>query len=437
MIRTLFLILLISYCNWKSAVIEGQNSSVPISSENNRSPEACFGGELRGRLRNFNVINFGDVSASENDYDTYLNLRASFFSDLYLNRTFSIYTQVCSATTIGKDNTSSSDKDILGLSQAFADIRLHSLPVGFQVGRQLINLGSGRIFGTSDGPNVTKTFDGLRSTVSLENDTVELIFVTPVRIGLEILDNKVNTSDYIYGAYWIKDLNNDHALDLYFFGNHLKDITFDNINENENRFTLGGRISKSAGAFFFDAEAAWQLGNRAIQKISAFYVSSAAGYCWLNSRFKPLVQIRGSVYSGSKDSTDKRINLFRPVSARPPINNMVPFGPSNLILLVPEGEIYMTNKILFNLRYYALWRYAGNDGLYSTRMEQMTREPDKIDNKLGLFITNGFTIQVEYDLSEHMNLSFTSGLYFPGKYIRNTGKGMNTQANFMIARYSF
>lgn len=436
-----FIAIIVIFCNTcLFSVIKGQAISDTLEPASVNSPVFTLGGELRGRLRNFNVINFGEVTSTENDHDTYLNLRAIFDAELRLNKIFSLYTQLCSASTIGKDKISASDKDILGFSQLYADVHLNSIPVTFRVGRHLVSLGSGKIFGTSDGPNVTRTFDGIRSTFELGKTTGDIVFVTPVKNEIGAFDNKINTSDLIYGSYWTAELKHEHVLDLYFFGNHLKDILADNITANENRYTLGGRLNKAPGSSYYDAEATWQFGNHGTQKIAAFHISLTAGYSWQSSRFKPYVQIRGSIYSGSRDSTDQRLNLFRPVSARPPINNMVPFGPSNIILLVPEGDISITEKIGLNFRYYALWRYTANDGLYSTRLERMTRTPDKDGLKQGLFVTDGFNAQVTFDVNEHLNLSFTTGLFFPGEYILNTGNSgivKNTQANFLIARYTF
>jgi hypothetical protein len=44
-------------------------------------------------------------------------------------------------------------------------------------------------------------------------------------------------------------------------------------------------------------------------------------------------------YSGDDRSEDNVINLFRPVSARPPVNEMISAGSSNIMLVQPSLQL--------------------------------------------------------------------------------------------------
>jgi hypothetical protein len=418
-------------------ILKGQNETDTLRSAEKRTPKMLIEGEIRARVRNYNRINFGDVALSANDYDTYLNLRGIVSADVRLNKTFRLYTQLYTASTFGKDDLSSTDKDFLDFGQAFLDIDLNFIPVTFRLGRQVLTYGSGKILGTSENPNSIRSFEGITTILNMGALKGELLFASPVSNKLNLFDNKINTSSLIYASYWNLGLKNSRFLDFYFFGNHLKDIFIDDITANENRYSLGSRFGRDDDSFFYDTEATWQFGNHGIKNISAFYLSSTVGYSWDNSHLKPSFQIRGAMYTGDKDSTDQQLNIFRPVYARPPVSSMAPIGPTNIVMFAPEANISITEEIGINIRYYAIWRLTKNDGLYSSRMDRMTREPDKNGDTKGSFVTSGLSARIDYDITKHLNINFSTGFFFAGEYLNNTGKGKNVQANFIVANYSF
>jgi len=106
-------------------------------------------------------------------------------------------------------------------------------------------------------------------------------------------------------------------------------------------------------------------------------------------------------------------------------------------MIVPEGQILVAQKLEITLRYYSVWRYSVNDGLYSRNIEQMTREPDINGIKKGSFVTHGFIARIDYNINEHFNFSFMSGGFFAGEYIVNTGNGKSSFGNFLTAIYKF
>ena len=125
----------------------------------------------------------------------------------------------------------------------------------------------------------------------------------------------------------------------------------------------------------------------------------------------PRFQIRGAIYSGNKDSTGKEFNYFRPVSAKPPVTVMAPIGPANIILLAPEGEIRVMDKVGLVVRYFAVWRYSKNDGMYNVRMDRMIREADKPGDIKGTFITSGANAQIDYYANRHLIIILITRLF--------------------------
>lgn len=408
---------------------------IPLSKKSN-SPKLSLGGEIREQIRSFNPINWGDVPEGQNENDTYLNQRYMLHADLILNKTFRVFTQLNSNLTLGKDLATGIDRDDLGIMQGFLEINFKPAHMSFRAGRQELSYGAERMISTRDGPNVRQHFDGLRYLIHLKRITADFLVVRPVTYNIGVFDNSTNKNNLVYGTYVSTVLKKDNVLDLYYLRNDLKamHVYTDTVNESRNSF--GARLSKSKGSFFYDLETTWQTGTYGNSKLSAFHITSILGYRWnnpLNLRF----QIKGAVYSGNADSTGEEYHYFRPVSARPPVTVMAPIGPANIILFAPESEIKVMENVGLVFRYFAVWRYSKNDGIYNTSMNRMMREADEPGNIKGTFITSGANAQIDYYVNRHLILSVSPGYFAAKEYISNTGAGKDNKVLFATAWYRF
>lgn len=405
-------------------------------SKRSNSPKLSLGGEIREQLRSFNPINWGDVPEGQNENDTYLNQRYMLHADLILNNTFRVFTQLNSNLTLGKDIVTGIDRDELGLMQGFLELNFKTAHMSIRAGRQELSYGAERMISTRDGPNVRQHFDGLRYLIQLKRITADFLIVHPVTYNTGVFDNNTNKNNLVYGTSLSTVLKNDNVLDLYYLRNDLKEMCVYTDTVNESRNTFGARLSKSSGFFYYDMETIWQTGTYDKSKLSAFHITSIMGYRWngpLNLRF----QIKGAVYSGNADSTGKEYNYFRPVSARPPVTVMAPIGPANIILFAPEGEIRVMENVGLVFRYFAVWRYSKNDGIYNSRMDSMIREADEPGNIKGTFVTSGGNAQIDYYANRHLIISLSPGYFAAEEYIQNTGAGKDNKVLFATVWYRF
>jgi hypothetical protein len=408
---------------------------IPLSKKNN-SPKLSLGGEIREQLRSFNPINWGDVPEGQNENDTYLNQRYMLHADLILNNTFRVFTQLNSNLTFGKDIVTGIDRDALGLMQGFLEINFKSAHMSFRAGRQELSYGAERMISTRDGPNVRQHFDGLRYLIHFKRTTADFLVVRPVTYNIGVFDNITNKDNLVYGTSLSTVLKNNNILDLYYIRNDLKEMCMYSDTVNESRNSFGARLSKSSGSFFYDVETTWQIGTYNKSKLSAFHITSILGYRW-NGPLSPRFQIKGAVYSGNTDSTCKEYNYFRPVSARPPVTVMAPIGPANIILLAPEGEIRVSENVGLVFRFFAVWRYSKNDGIYNTSMNRMMREADEPGSIKGTFITSGGNAQIDYYANKHLIISLSPGYFAAEEYIKNTGAGKDNKVLFATVWYRF
>ena len=408
-----------------------------MSSVNGQSgyPSLNFGGELRARARSFDGINFGDVEEG-NDFDTYINLKGLIYGDLQINKNIGLYSQITSAHTLFKDEISANDKDLLAVDELYADFTFYTLPLNVRVGRQSISLGSGRLVGTSDGPNVAKKFDGLRTGFSAGSFSGDLVFASLVEFNEGAFDNKISGDKLAYGGFFSLRAENNRTIDLYLFGNRLANMAYLEERADENRYSLGGRIIKT-GTFGYEAEAIFQRGRFGDHPIRAYQLTANISYKWTELPMTPSVKLSGSLFSGRQDSTDSRMHVFRPVYSRPPVYVTVPIGPSNIILFVPEGRVDFTNNLNLTLRYYAVWRHYFTDGLYNNQVSEMNRGRDCVDDEKGRFVTNGLVATLNYNITANFTASLTASSFSAGEYMCSTGLGKNSKAAFLNLSYTF
>jgi len=398
-----------------------------------------FGGEIREQIRYFDHINFGDVDSGISDHDFYLQQRYLLHADLRVNKSLRFFIQFNSCHATGKNViVPQVDRDDLGVMQAFADLEIHiPFPLHVRVGRQEFMYGLERFLALRDGPTIRQTFDGARLTLGLKKATGDLFLVVPVSYQFGVFDNTWRENEYVLATYWTMPLKKSNILDLYFFSSQVKDAIYAHETADENRQSLGFRLSKSKGSFGYDAEFTYQFGKHGGNDIHAWHLSSQFVYRWQTLSWKPRLMIREALFSGDRKPDDGIINTFRPVTAKPPVYDLVPIGPANLVLISPETEIFLHRTLSLTLRYFWVWRLSENDGLYSPDMRKMTRENDLPDNDLGKVYTTGFAIDLLYVPNKHINILAYGGLFKPGDYIRSTGQGENVEAGSLKITYKF
>lgn len=396
-----------------------------------------FGGDLRTRLRNYDHINFGDVPDGQSEYATYLNMKVNLFTDVRVTDHINLHANLSSSHTFFKESTSASDVDLLSLSRVYANISFRRLPLLISLGRQEMILGSGSILGSSEIPNVAMNFDGVIVSSTSGPFTGTMFVVRPVHYNKGVFDNTFNRNNLMYGIYTTCVLKHDNLLDIFFFGNNQKDVTYRSIVADEARYTFGGRFYRETGRLRHETEVAWQTGRFGNYDIRAFQLNAGIGYFWEDTPLIPGISVRLGLFSGDRDSTDMKLEFFRPLYARPPVSSAVPVGPANLVTISPGGELTFNSNYSASLRYMLVWRYSPDDGLYPIFLDQLMRDPDSGVISRGMFVTQGISLRLNYLLDERIEAGISVSHFFAGEYISNTGEGKDVTTLFLSFMYSF
>jgi hypothetical protein len=411
--------------------------NIPLSAKN-PAINLSIGGEIREQLRIYQHVNYGDVDSGVTENDVYMLQRYLLHADLHLGRHLRFFGQLNSNHATAKNTVGHIDKDLVGVLQAFADINTWGrIPMQLRIGRQELSYGVERILGTRDGANVRQSFDGLRYTMTFKKSVADFFVVYPIYYDFGYFDNSTIKDILIYSGLWSIPVDRFGTLELYFIGNDRKMAYCRHDSAKENRQSFGIRLNKYSGIVYYDAEAIGQTGIYGNSPIRAWQLSAVAGLRWRDLRMEPRVQVRIAGASGDLDSTDTEMNLFRPITTRSPINDLIPVGFANIGVLTVEGEIRIVKGLHFGLGYYAVRRLSPNDGSYTSDVTHMVREPDNNGIEKGIHIAKGILTEINYTASKHFNILLMMGFYVPGNYVTNTGVGKNQSAASLKVTYRF
>jgi hypothetical protein len=389
-------------------------------------------------LRMYQHVNYGDVDSGVNDNDVYLLQRYLLHADLHLGRHLRIFGQLNSNHATAKNTVTHTDRDLVGVLQAFADINIYGrVPMRLRIGRQELSYGVERILGTRDGANVRQSFDGLRYTITFKKSVADFFVVYPMYYDFGYFDNSTNTDNLVYSGLWSKPVNRLGTLELYFIGNNRTTAFCRYDSAKENRQSFGIRLNRYSHVFYYDAEAIAQTGIYGNQPIRAWQLSAVAGLRWRDLRMEPRIQVRIAGASGDLDSTDTKMNLFRPIATRSPIHDLIPVGFANIGVFTVEGEIAIIRRLYFGLGFYSVRRISANDGSYTSDVTHMVREPDNNGIEKGTHVANGVVADFSYAATKHFSILLLMGYFVPGNYVSHTGEGKTQSAASLKLTYRF
>ncbi|HSV16111.1 MAG TPA: alginate export family protein, partial [Tepidisphaeraceae bacterium] len=282
------------------------------------SPDAyiSFGGQIRDRFDYFNNNEFAGGPR-----DTGFNLiRLLAHADVHFNSHIRGFLQLISALEDGRaGGPRTGDADDFDIQQAFVDLSFafgdnadYGSSIVLRVGRQELIYGAQRLLSPNDWRNVRQSFDGVKASVYLPNDTLDVFLTRPVLINKTHL-NSSDDHTYFGGIYNVTELPRvlpeaHSKLDLYLLAlNKIKSAT---TAVDSNTYTLGARFHTTPLPWDFDFEPDWQFGTTAGNQIAAWAIAGEAGYTFQSVPLTPRLAIGADIASGSVDAAHRFNQLF-------------------------------------------------------------------------------------------------------------------------------
>jgi alginate export protein len=412
-----------------------------------------LGGQIRERAEYFHNFFFGDSTPEASD--AYLLSRFRLSADLHVTDYFRAFVEGRSSWATDRDLTggaTSAYESKFTLQNAFGDIKI---PLGgtdsltVRGGRFEMIYGSQRMISSADFTNVPRTFDGGLGIVRVGPWTITPFWTIPVVTEVDITNfpfHRVSPHQSLFGLFATNAAEyyppfplqappprTPFNLDVYWFGVNNAVATFNGTSGREERHTLGGRIWGKIGqtGLDYEVEGAGQFGSVGSHAIAAGMVTTVLGYTVPVPQLAPRVYVEFDYASGdgSRGGTVGTYNQLFP-NTHIYLGYIDYIGRQNIISGSGGVSITPLKDLTVSLQHYFFWRASERDALY---------------NKTGAILrpatTNERYVGAETDLL--VNYSFTRHIlgyagyshFFPGDFIRETGK--HRESDFLYAAFQY
>lgn len=405
----------------KDSVKKGfhQLKYIPLGKNNSIS----FGGELREQFQLYNNINFGDVPPNYSDTNSHqLWHRFMVHSNIELGNHFRFFIQLNSTLRFLNDNpiVPEIDENQLSLHQAFAEFKLTRW--NFRLGRQELYYGNHRLITVREGPNTRQAFDGLVVKHKFKNGVIDFFAVSKVVSKQYVFDDE-SMHDGLYGIYGTQYFSNHKlGLDYYLVDFQSKARKYNYQSGFEDRQTGGIRLFSNLKTINFELEGGYQTGKFNDLTIDAYSALADINVTVLPSK-KGVIGFAASVASGDQDPTDKKLNTYNLLYAKPAYGLAVPIGATNIISFCPYIKINPIQKLNVLAQVFFMARNSTQDGTYSPGMIENRPKPRALfatDKKtLGQF----YVLETNYQQTKNVSFAFDASYFDAGSYPKATGKG--------------
>jgi hypothetical protein len=381
-----------------------------------------FGAQVRERVEIWDGFNFGAPAGTDTD-DVFLLSRIHAYADLHLGSHLRLFAQGRSSLSTKTDlaaRNRKSDIDELDLQNGFAELDFDAGDVAMRLrgGREELLFGRQRLVGPSDWSNTRRQYDG--TTLRLAHGKIGAtgFWAQPVVIQKNDFNRQRNQ---FYGLYSTVGQLGRHNLDLYWLGLGRDGVTFNGTTGHEGRQTLGSRAFGSFGppeSWYYDAEAAYQVGELGNADINAFMAATLLG---LKTRLvaNPAFEVGFDYASGDENAGDDDVETF---------NQLFPTGHTYFGYIDQVGRQNIVSPhgtVMFDLPFGArgqldghyFWRAQDDDALYNAsgtvvRAGNLGGSKD-VGGELDLLIKR--------TLVRHLLVTIGYSHFFPGQFIEQSG----------------
>ncbi len=398
-----------------------------------------LGADVRERYEGYAAESFGTATPDGNGY---LQHRLTGHADLHLGRwrVFGQWKSVLQQFRQGAPRAN--DIDRLDMHQAFVERgeQWRGKRISLRAGRQEIRLGSTRLSGIREGPNVRLNFDGLRLAVEHPDSwRVDLLVARPVETRREVFNDPPNHGQTWWGAYGSKRLPGKRgSLDLYYFGLARRTARFTQATAKEMRHSLGARWWRkpAPGTLDYDWEFVRQFGTFGGGPLSAWYAASETGFT-MGAWHQPRAGLKANMASGDADPNDRRLGTFHALYPdTKDFREQIGPGPANSIILRPFSEVPVpiagrVATVTTGLDFF--WRASARDGIYSFGVNPLVSGlPSR-----ARYIGAKPALVVQLPVNRFTSINFIYAYLSPGRVLRDVLPGQVPRYAAIVWFYRF
>jgi hypothetical protein len=376
-----------------------------------------IGGQVRLRTESTRAPEFGLAGAPAHDLQLY---RGLLHAELRSRGGFRTFVELGSAVAIGGElEDRPIDEDRFGVRQAFWEGELARRRLRVRLGRQELSLGSARLIALRDGPNVRRSFDGVRLTLRHARGEVEALAVSEVAAAEGAFDDFADPGELLWGVYTTTRLAAEHdvSLDAYYLGLRREDVRFGAATGLDLRHSLGARLFGELGPYDWNLEAIVQAGTFADRSTLAWTVASDQG---LSARWRgvsPRLGLRANATSGG--ATDpRRLGTFDPLYPNLAyFSQLTLIAPQNHIDVHPRLTVDVLGRLELELAGDWFWRTSTRDTIYAPPGLPV----GAVEDHAGRFVGTEVTASVEATVGRHASVVAYFTRLWAGPVVRSIG----------------
>jgi hypothetical protein len=311
--------------------------------------------------------------------------------------------------------------------------------IKFRAGRHELEYGSGRLIDVREGPNVRLSFDGFKVKAGVGSWQIDGFAVRPDRDKPGIFNNAPDHAVGFWGVYGVRPLTKTITLDAYYLGLDRRTATFNRGAGHEVRHSIGARLSRPVAerkpGWDFDDEALWQFGTFGSANISAWTVASETGYRLPNVPLKPRFSAKADISSGD-DPRKNTLGTFNPLFPKGNYFGVLATagpGPINFIDVHPRAEATLPRNVTVSVDWIFQWRENLRDGVYSVP-GFLIIPAGKSDAR---FVGHRPGAEVRWQANRHLWFQADCGIFYAGKFVKESQSGRNLNYWALWAGYKF
>src|SRR5258705_4258031 len=311
--------------------------------------------------------------------------------------------------------------------------------IKIRAGRHAKEFCSGRLVDVREGPNVPLSFDGFKVMAKINSWSIDGFAMRPDVDKPGFFDNVPNHEIGFWGVYATRPLSRTMSLDAYYLGLNRKHATFQRGTAQEVRNSVGARVSRAIASeqagWDFDYEALWQFGTFGSANIGAWTVASETGYRLPTVALKPRFSAKVDISSGDhqKSNTLGTFNALFPKGNYFGVLATTGPGPVNFIDVHPRVEGTLPHNVSASFDWIVQWRESVEDGVYS--VPGFLIRP--ADNSRGRFVGHRPGIEVRWQANSHPYFQGGYGIFYPGRFLKETQPGRNLNYWALWVGYKF
>lgn len=382
-----------------------------------------IGGEARARYEIDTNPGFG---AGEEDSDGAFLHRYALSADLQVGRSLRFYGELASAFAEGQlEGPGPVDENTLEFQNLFVELRDEigsGLEAHARIGRQELNIGSGRLVSIRDGPNVRRTFDGVRVGLTHGDWSIEGLGFGVRGDESGSFDDRIFEDEALWGVY--ATLGDAPLLpgsaDFFYFGFDEDNAIFDQGIADETRHTLGTRFHGREGRWDWNWEAMVQVGSFGQGDIFAWTIATDTGYTFVDTPWQPRIAFNANIASGDNDPNDADLQTFNPLFPRGNyFSEAAILGPRNFYNAHLFLTVHPSEKLTVTTDVNSFFRLDTDDGVYAPA-GFLIAPGDGSDAR---FVGSSFSLNAEYEFSRNLLLTGIYTHFEPGSVLEDTSPG--------------